>query len=239
MRLYFIPKHTLLGGFLLALFLITGIISCGLIDIYREETFARIGEIMVLVDPGHGGVDGGTSDRWGNLEKDINLAMGQQIARQLQSGGMRVIMTRDRDLALAPFNGQSGRHRRDLQERIRRARERDCLFLVSVHCDWSRDTTESGAKVFYNALEPQSKQLATLIQEDLNKVQTRQRKAAPGKYLIIRQKEVTGVIVEVGFLSNSAEALLLQNERHRTRLALAIARGILRYAQCFMDQSNI
>ncbi|TCL69993.1 N-acetylmuramoyl-L-alanine amidase [Hydrogenispora ethanolica] len=235
MEFIYISRRQLRIGIVACLLFVIGIVGYGLVNIFYEETLSRVGELVILLDPGHGGVDGGTRDQWGNLEKDINLAVGKLVDHQLQSCGMQVLMSRKGDIALAPFTGQPGRHRRDLLERIRRAREENCLFLVSIHCDWSRDVREMGAKVFYNALQPESKNLASLIQQELNRVQIRQRKEAPGKYLMIRQEGITGVIVEVGFLSNSQEALLLQNELHRSRLAFAISRGILKYSQSFLD----
>ncbi len=202
---------------------------------YRE-TIRQIGEMIIVIDPGHGGVDGGTRDAWGRLEKDINLMLGKAIQRQLTAGGMQVVMTREQDIALAPFTGRPGRHSRDLQERIRRARQHQCLFLVSIHCDWSKDASETGAKVFYHAGAPESKQLALTIQEQLNRNQLRQRKAAPGKYFVIRQQGVIGVIVEVGFLSNPQEAQSLQEKAFQRQLALTVAQGILMHSRSYLSR---
>ena len=216
------------------LLITAAILSFSLTRNYRE-TIQQIGDMIILLDPGHGGVDGGTRDAWGHLEKDINLVLGKEIQSQLKASGMQVVMTREQDVALAPFTGKPGRHSRDLQERIRRARQHQCLFLISIHCDWSQDPSETGAKVFYHAAVPESKQLALTIQEQLNRIQQRQRKAAPGKYFVIRQQGVTGVIVEVGFLSNSQEARSLQKKEFQRQLALAIAQGILIHSQNYLS----
>ncbi len=219
-------------GVIGVLYIAAMILSFCLTVDYRE-TIQQIGEMIILIDPGHGGVDGGTRDAWGHLEKDINLMLGKEIQRQLTASGMQVVMTREQDIALAPFTGRPGRHSRDLQERIRRARQHQCLFLVSIHCDWSKDPAETGAKVFYHAGVPESKQLALTIQKQLNRNQPRQRKAAPGKYFVIRQPGVTGVIVEVGFLSNPQEAKSLQEKAFQRQLALAVAQGILAHSQSY------
>lgn len=195
----------------------------------------KLGEMTLLIDPGHGGVDGGTQDHHGNLEKDINLAIALKVRDQLRESGIRVVMTRDRDTDLAPFRpGRGGRHRRDLLNRIEKARRHNCLFLVSIHCDAEQGGKRHGAFTFYNYLSTESKELALAIQAELNKVQERAHKSAPGKYLIIRQTGVTGVIVEVGFLSHPAEAEALQSDVYRDKLAMAIAAGILNYCRNFI-----
>lgn len=202
-----------------------------------HRTQGSLSRLTLLIDPGHGGVDGGTQDSYGNLEKNINLAIGLKVKEQLKASGLQIVMTREKDTDLAPFrSGQWGRHRRDLMARIEKARSNHCLFLVSIHCDASVETKRRGAFVFYNYLSSESKELALAIQEELNVLQQRPFKAAPGKYLIIREPGVTGVLIEVGFLSNPEEAALLQQEEYQSKLALAISRGILHYCRRFVTQ---
>jgi len=192
----------------------------------------RLSRLTLLIDPGHGGVDGGAQDARGNLEKNINLAIGLKIREQLRESGINIIITRESDMELAPFlAGRTGRHRRDLNSRITKAKENNCLFLVSIHCDSSSDERRYGTYTFYNYLSNESKELALSIQTELNRLSRKSRKAAPGKYLVIREKGVTGVLIEVGFLSNHQEANRLQDDDYRNRLALAIAGGILKYCR--------
>ena len=217
---------------LILLILAIGIVSLSYVTYYFEhqKIDGRLRKITLLIDPGHGGVDGGTHDHLGNLEKDINLNFGLAIQNQLCESGINIVMTREQDTDLAPFrSGHGGRHRRDLLARIDKARENKCLFLISIHCDSSEARYRQGAFVFYNYLSPVSKELAIAIQEEINKVVKKPGKAAPGKYLVIRQKSVTGVLVELGFLSNTEDARLLQNSKYRDEMSLAIAKGVLRY----------
>ncbi len=203
------------------------------------KTQGVLGKLTVVIDPGHGGVDGGTADRLGNLEKDINLQVALKIRKQLCQSGLKVILTRNRDTDLAPFlSGRTGRHRRDLMGRINKAIRARCFSLVSIHCDYSMDLRKQGAVVFYNYLSGTSKEIAGLIQEELNLVQERPGKIAPGKYLIIRQKAITGVLVEVGFLSNQVDAERLQTDQYQEQLAGAISRGILRYCRKTLGYSE-
>lgn len=198
-----------------------------------------LGKLTIVIDPGHGGVDGGTADWQGRLEKDINLKIAQKIGKQLRQTGLRVVLTRNRDTDLAPFlMGRKGRHRRDLMGRINKALRTRCIALVSIHCDFSTDSRKQGAIVFYNYLSESSKEIAGLIQEELNTVQERPGKIAPGKYLIIRQKGLAGVLVETGFLSSRVDAEKLQTNQYQELLAGAISRGILRYCRKSLDVSE-
>lgn len=203
------------------------------------KTQGILGRLTVVIDPGHGGVDGGTADYQGNLEKNINLKIALKIREQLRQSGLRVVMTRDRDADLAPFlAGRKGRHRRDLMGRINKALAARGLVLVSIHCDYSVDPKKQGAVVFYNYYSEASKEISGLIQEELNLVQDKAGKIAPGKYLIIRQKAITGVLVEVGFLSNQVDAGKLQTDQYQEQLAVAISKGILRYCRKTLGYSE-
>jgi N-acetylmuramoyl-L-alanine amidase len=222
---------------------VLGILFClaGLLFLLFQvrKTQGVLGKFTVVIDPGHGGVDGGTADRQGNLEKDINLKIARKIGKQLRQTGLKVVLTRARDTDLAPFlAGRKGRHRRDLMGRINKALRARCVSLISIHCDYSIDHRKQGAVVFYNYLSESSKELAGLIQEELNIVQGRPGKIAPGKYLIIRQKALTGVLVEVGFLSSQVDAEKLQKDQYQELMAGAISKGILRYCRKTLDVSE-
>lgn len=229
--LIFISKG-MLRRILLVIMLV--LVSCSYLGWWLRPQWSsgELRELTLLIDAGHGGVDGGTSDDQGNLEKDINLAIALKLRDQLKGSGLRLVMTRETDTDLAPFSsGKGGRHRRDLLRRLEKAKENQCLLLVSIHCDSINVASRFGAVAFYNSLSVKSKELALTIQDELNLIQTRQFKAAPGKYLIIGQREIPGVLVEVGFLSNPEEAKALQTEEHQTKLAMAIAKGVLKYCQ--------
>jgi N-acetylmuramoyl-L-alanine amidase len=237
MVIVFVSKKELrFLGFLLAIGCLTGMIA------YQWRATIVQGwlrQITVVIDPGHGGVDGGAQDSRGNLEKDINLVIGRHVAAQLRQSGLRVVLTRRTDTDLAPFrSGHKGRHRRDLLRRIEIARRQRCPFLVSIHCDASTESRKTGAFVFYNWRSPQSKRLADAIQLELNEVQKQPGKIAPGKYFVIRQKGLTGVLVEVGYLSNLYEGRMLQDLGYQAAMGLAIAKGILGFVKTAPPQGS-
>jgi N-acetylmuramoyl-L-alanine amidase len=216
-----------LGALVLASLLAGAFSPSGLIRSLIAETGP-----VVVVDPGHGGVDGGTSDQEGTLEKDINLAIALRLRDHLRAGGVKVVMTRTTDTDLSPFRpGKSGRHRRDLAARIEKARNTRAVCLISIHCDWAGDKKRRGAVVFYNPRNNTGKELACAIQEELNRIQAVPQKAAPGNFFILNQSGLTAVLVEAGFLSHPEEARLLGTPVYQDRLARAIANGIRGYFQ--------
>jgi N-acetylmuramoyl-L-alanine amidase len=211
------------------------LLAAGFFYVSHRSVLGRLSRLTVIIDPGHGGVDGGAGDSRGNLEKEINLQIGLRIWRQLRQSGLNAIMTRETDTDLAPFrSGKGGRHRRDLLRRIEIARQNKALFFVSIHCDSSTATRKQGAFVFFNWRSTDSKGLAAAIQNEINQVQSKPGRIAPGKYLVIRHNGVTGVLVEVGYLSNREEAVRLQSRSYRERLGLAVSRGILNYCRGFV-----
>ena len=238
MLIVFILKQKLYR-YLIGLGILFGLTGLIFLLFRTIKTQGVLGKLTVVIDPGHGGVDGGTADSLGNLEKNINLKIALKIHRQLHQSGLRVILTRDRDTDLASFRfGRKGRHRRDLMGRINKAIAARCLSLVSIHCDYSANPQKQGAVVFYNYLSEASKEMGRSIQEELNSVQERKGKIVPGKYLIIRQKAITGVLVEVGFLSNPVDDGKLQTDVYQEQLAGAISKGILRYCRKVLGYSE-
>lgn len=205
------------------------------INVWKVQSSLR--ELKVLIDPGHGGIDGGTRDNEGNLEKQINLSVALRVREHLRQSGLNVLLSRETDIDLGFFDllGR-GHHQRDLLARIRKAKDNKCSFLVSIHCDWSTNTRKQGAKVFYFNQSSNSRRLAEVIQRELNTIQQISRKAAPGNFFIIKQQGVTGVIVEVGMLSNIEEAKMLHNQDYQEQLALAIAKGILEFCHNYLPE---
>ena len=184
-----------LGALALA-FLLAGAFSpSGLIRSLIAETGP-----VVVVDPGHGGVDGGTSDQEGTLEKDINLAIALRLRDHLRAGGVKVVMTRTTDTDLSPFRpGKSGRHRRDLAARIEKARNTRAVCLISIHCDWAGDK-DGGAVVFYN---PRNTPVLSWLADPgrIEQDTSRTPKRRPWQFFHPQPNGLTAVLVEAGFLS--------------------------------------
>lgn len=185
----------------------------------------------VLIDAGHGGIDGGT--HYGNImEKDINLEITRKLYLLLRSKGLVVVLNRTGDYALSDDNRwhrSRSRHNRDLTQRGGLAGEIIAKLFVSIHVNWSPRGNKSGPLVIHQD-EGRSALLAALIQSSLNAQQNRYRlPAVAKKFYLLNVVDAPCVIVETAFLSDPGDRAMLTSSPGQTRIASAIASGIIAY----------
>lgn len=185
------------------------------------------GKGIILIDAGHGGVDGGAKGKCGTIEKDINLAISQKLQERLTNDGYTVYMTREEDTQLA------AKKREDLDLRCKMKKDKNCDVFISIHQNKFNSERCFGAQVWH-ASNVKSSELATLVQnslkektEDNNK---RIAKDAKDQYRILRDGyDGACVIVECGFLSNYEEEKRLKTDEHQDKIVDGIACGIDKY----------
>jgi len=190
---------------------------------------------VIIIDPGHGGIDGGTSKE-GILEKDINLDISKKLMNLLVQKGYTVIMTRENDVSLDnPDTTGKNRHMRDLNARVNIINKSNAQLFVSIHvnCNDKKPSTD-GSIVFYSDKFEQNKELAYSIQRALNNMIVNGKKRTihdpvKAKYYILKNSDIPGVLIETAFLSNAKERQLLLKESYREEIAEAIASGIEQY----------
>lgn len=196
---------------------------------------------IILIDPGHGGVDGG-ADAKNVQEKDVALNISLKIRSFLEQQGALVIMTRDEDFDLADKDtrGLSRRKVEDLKQRLKMINESDADFFVSIHLNSIPSPKWSGAQTFYGSKVKESKQAAKLIQSELvRNLENTDREAKPlNKVYILKHAKKPGALVEVGFLSNPTERKDLQNEVYQEKVAASISHGINSFYVNMKDQSK-
>lgn len=192
---------------------------------------ALVGRVVV-VDPGHGGVDPGAVGKNNVLEKDLVLQVGTRLADFLRQAGAKVIMTRDTDTDLADpeITGLYARKKQDLARRVALANSARADALISIHVNSLNNPGESGIQTFARLQSPDSRLLARCIQSEMNRLmKTKGRVPLSGDYYIIRRANVPAVIVEVGFITNPKEFALLQNPEYQSKLAWALYAGLVEY----------
>jgi len=182
---------------------------------------------IILIDAGHGGVDGGAKGKNGTDEKGINLEISKKLKKSLENEGYKVYMTREDDTALGA--GKSS----DLNARCKMKKDTKCDVFISIHQNKFNLERCFGSQVWY-ANNTSSSTLAVDIQESLkeNTDDNNRRLAKPAKdqYKILRDGyEGASIIVECGFLSNFREEKLLQTEEHQDKIVKGIAGGIDKY----------
>ncbi|MFC7680805.1 N-acetylmuramoyl-L-alanine amidase [Paenibacillus sp. GCM10028914] len=186
---------------------------------------------VILIDVGHGGIDGGTS--YGDiLEKDINLAISRQLFKLLRSDGYHAVLNRDADYALSEDNrwhASRSRHRRDLLQRKQLSSEIPTKLVVSIHVNWGKNKSKRGGLVLHQA-EGRSYMLAQSIQRQLNLMHQSSHQVSVGKpFYLLNRIEVPAVIIETGFISNEEDREKLTSPSGQKQIAEAIASGIADY----------
>lgn len=190
------------------------------------------GHRMILIDAGHGGIDGGTS--FGTiLEKDITLAISRRLFLLLRSDGFDAILNRNGDYAPSDENRwlrSKSRHLRDLAQRKELAETLPANIVVSIHINWARSPSKHGPLVLYRQEEGRSFMLARSIQDQLNNLYQMKSSPIPGKpFYLLNKITATTVIVEAGFVSSPMDRAKLCSPKGQQEIAEAIANGIVAY----------
>lgn len=188
-------------------------------------------QIVIVIDPGHGGRDPGKVGVNNSLEKDINLSIALKLETLLELNDIKVIMTREEDLGLYS-ESDSNKKRADLNNRLDIIHSSGADLAVSIHQNSFTGESVKGAQVFYHTKSPQGKMLAETIQAQLKKTinDGNHRKAKSNSdYYMLRKTECPLVIVECGYLSNANEEKLLNDQEYQEKMAWGIHLAILRF----------
>lgn len=189
----------------------------------------------VLIDPGHGGIDGGAIGKNGTVEKGINLSISKKLSALMGLYGVSNQLTRDDDSLLSTWQKGTirGRKNADLSARAKMANAMEDASFISVHLNSYPDESCHGAQVFYSKNQEDSEKLAKLLQTELvNRLDDgnhRVAKAAERGHYLLQHIQKPAVLVECGFLSNSREEALLASEDYQLKLATCIIGGYLKY----------
>lgn len=182
---------------------------------------------VIIIDPGHGGMDGGATTKNGTVEKDINLAIGLKLRDRLQKEGYKVVMTREEDKELGKKKVD------DLSKRCKLKKEEKCDAFISIHQNKFSQESCYGSQVWY-ANNSKSEKIANYIQDSLKEKvdESNKRLAKPAKqqYKILRDGyDGACVIVECGFISNNEEEKKLKSDEHQNKIVEGITCGINKY----------
>ena len=188
----------------------------------------------IVLDAGHGGMDGGAVGTAGTLEKDINLRIAQKCELLLVLLGVDVTMTRREDCSLDDGSGATiaGRKAEDIRVRVAMANS-GADALVSIHMNTFPVAKYWGTQVFYSENHPDSAVLADRLQTAARQLlapdNRRESRQAENSIYLLRHVLVPAVIVECGFLSNPEEERRLNSDEYQNAVAEAICGGIIHY----------
>ena len=217
--------------FLLCATVLVLVLSVSLYNYADGSVSIKTDNNFLIIDAGHGGMDGGAVGTNGTLEKEINLKVAKYLKEIAEKNGKKVIMTREEDTSLHTTDSAKIRDqkRSDLENRRQILQNNNTGVFVSIHMNQYDQPSVKGAQTFY-ANNDTSRILAEKIQSSLingladgNK---RVAKSAPATLYIFKGCNSTAVVVECGFLSNPDEEKLLATEDYQKKLAQCIYDGI-------------
>jgi N-acetylmuramoyl-L-alanine amidase len=176
----------------------------------------------IVIDPGHGGIDGGTSVP-GLTEKEIVLDVALRTKAYLDRYRIPAVLTRSDDTYLGGEFGP-GSLRRDLNYRIRVANHCQAVLMLSLHVNSTADTTERGVMLFYQPTRP-SRDAAYLFDDILRRwpVHDRKERPIPRTNLAVLKTNAPALLVELGFITNQQDRQQLTDQRYREQLAQALS----------------
>lgn len=225
----FIAKYWRILALIMVLILFFIVTAVFMIDARRTDTIPQPTDYVLVIDAGHGGVDGGVSgSTTGVKESDLNLIYAAELAERFADSGFGVVMTRKDKGGLYGF-ATKGFKMRDMQKRKEIINDANPLLVVSIHMNRFSASSRKGAQVFFQKGDEAGMRLAECIQEALNNVTGKKYSALSGDFYICRESNSPAVIVECGFLSNKEDEYLLQQEGYRSKIVDAIYEGIMMY----------
>ncbi|MBI4063198.1 MAG: N-acetylmuramoyl-L-alanine amidase [Elusimicrobia bacterium] len=187
---------------------------------------------VIVIDPGHGGRDGGTSNKWGTKEKQMTLRFAKKVEAVLAKklAGSKIFLTRDDDRTL------------ELPARVRFAQAKKADAFVSLHMNASQAKNKGGFEIYIpsyinshrssRALLYECEKLALGINRSLERRlagRLSSRGIIKGDFHVLRENAMPAVLIEAGFLTHQNDYQLLMNNGFQDTFAQAAAQGIVDY----------
>lgn len=194
-------------------------------DTPAKDIPPAISSKLVVIDPGHGGIDPGTvSEELKIYEKDIVLDIGLKLGEILEKAGVSVHLTRATDIFMKP------------SEKIAVANEMDAALFVSLHCDAFDDKSVRGISTHYYPSDYaekgnlSGKNYAKTVQSELSNISGIKSRGiiSSKKLIVLFQAKMPAILIELGFLSNTEDLKLLTSDDFKVTLAESIAEGIIK-----------
>ena len=201
---------------------------------------------LIIIDAGHGGIDGGAVGYNNVVEKNINLAIAKKLETMLRCCGFEVIMTRSEDEMIGEGlpEGSSIREKkvRDIKTRVALINSHPDAVVLSIHQNLFSDSKYNGAQMFYSTKNSDSKAIASFLQNRfatmLQKGNERVIKPVADNIYLMNHIDNPAVLVECGFISNALEAQNLSDDTYQNKIAFVIFAALCDYFEKDTIQDN-
>ena len=218
--------------------ILIGLLFCVIIwtspDAAAEGFKEDISTPVLIIDPGHGGEDGGAVSLSGTLESDINLDIALKLRELCSFLGISSVMTRECQEIPYPDSADTTAQRKrwDTQQRVSLIHATPNPILLSIHQNIYPAAAPSGSQVLYGPYD-NSEHFGKLLHQNLiaalNPMNRRVAVPADNDIYIMAHSDCTAALVECGFLSNPEESVLLDTDSYRLKIAAVLAGTVLQY----------
>lgn len=184
----------------------------------------------LVLDAGHGGIDGGAISDSGLKESDINLQIALKTEALMRFLGIDTVMTRETDTDNSDNKAYSEHD--NLVQRVKLANSTENAVLISIHQNKFPSAVVSGAEVMYSDNDD-SKALGLITQDNLvallDSSNRRVARPAPKELLLTSSVECPTILVECGFMSNPQEVQKLASNDYQLKLAAILAGSYIQF----------
>ena len=195
-----------------------------------SETAADTGNYTLVIDPGHGGIDGGALAADGTKESDINLAIGLKLRALAEFYGQDNAMTRQDDSTKSGTESYSEHD--DLVNRAEMVNSATNPVLISIHQNCYPTGQPSGPQVIYST-SGSSESLGVLTHQNLISQlypgNRRVAEPASSKLYVLNHVSCPAILVECGFMSNLTDMGKLSDGSYQTALSTVLMASFLQY----------
>lgn len=173
----------------------------------------------IFLDPGHGGKDGGAVGANGTVEKDITYMTAERIMKKLQEYDANVQLTRYDDRYV------------ELADRVQMAKTGRAHLFVSIHYDGFESAEVNGITTYY--YHQRDERFARMLHKKImnEKIDARDRGLAQGDYFVLRENEITAVLLELGYITNPVDEERMNTDEFQDHVAEAVVDGVIEYLE--------
>ncbi len=176
--------------------------------------------MKIFIDPGHGGNNPGAVSQTGLKEADVNLDVALKLGRILTTWGYEVKYSRTDNITVS------------LTQRANMANEWGADYFVSIHCNSNENPNITGTSTYFYRRGTTAESFAIVVNNNLvRQIELKDLGVFAANFAVLRKTYMPAILVELAFISNPNEALLLSTNTFRQNCAIGIANGIAQFTQ--------
>lgn len=212
------------------------------VEVFAPDTFAPMsGSLTAIIDPGHGGEDGGAVSLSGALESEINLSISLKLEQVFAFVGISPVMTRNTSEIDYPNDAKSIREKKiyDQHSRVELVNSTSNGVLISIHQNKFASSSPSGIQVLYagtNGSNVFASAMELSLTDTVGKDKMRATSQISSDIYLMRSIKCPAVLIECGFLSNAGDEALLLTDEYQLKLAIGISCGFSRAADALTNE---